>query len=266
MRKPLIKRPRQLGVSLIFMCLPCAASLPTQAEGFRIENQIFLEDEAEPKTTSTTIFYEDLVYDYLENPKEITVFDPAAGRLILLDPVRKIRSELSSRELKGLSGRLRTWAAGHADEFLRFSANPDFEEDYDTSTGGLQLRSPWITYEVTTLEPARREILKRYMEFCDCYCLLNTRLNPGSRPPFPRMQLNRALERLDRMPQEVHLTVRPKGNAFLGEKMSARSRHHVIPHLLESDRSRVAQTDQFMAMFRPLPLGDYQARVQPSRQ
>lgn len=265
MTRPLTRMPRNLGAWLIVGLLVLVGASPIAADGFRVENQVFVEDEEEPSSRSTTIFYEDVVYDYLDTPKEITVFDRLAGRIILLDPVRKIRTELTSRDLEALSGRLRTWAAGQGDPFLRFSAQPDFDEDYDSSTGGLKLQSPWISYEVETSALVRTEALELYLEFCDWYSLLNVRLDPGSRPPFPRMVLNRKLNLLGRMPREVHLTVRPKGETFLGEKTSARSEHRVIPHLLESDRSRIAQTDQFMATFQPLPFREYQERIQPTQ-
>ena len=264
MIEPMTRVAQKFGGLLIFALLGCVATSPAFGEGFRVENQVFTEEEEEPISKSTTIFYEDLVYDYLETPKEITVFDRTAGRIILLDPVRKISTELTSRDLELLSQKLQTWAARQPDEFLRFSAHPNFDEDYDSSSGGLQLRSSWVSYQVETTEPARSEILTLYLEFCDWYALLNTRLDPTSRPPFPRMRLNRALAEVGRMPQDVQLTVRPKGEALLGEKkMTARSEHHVVPHLLESDRNRIAQTDQFMAMFRPLPFREYQAEVQP---
>ncbi len=266
MREPLTGLTRQLGALLTIACLVGFGTLPILGDEFRVENEIFEGDEETPTTQSTTIFYEDLVYDYLEHPQEITVFDPAAGRIVLLDPVQKTRTELSVADLKLLSERLQTWAAAQPDEFLRFSASPEFEEEYDSSTGGLRLHSPWLTYQVETVEPTRSDVLRLYLDFCDWYCLLNARLNPGSRPPFLRLQLNRTLERLGRMPEEVQVTVRPKGERLLGEKkLSARSHHRVIPHLLESDKSRVAQTDQFMAIFRPVPFQEYQTRMQPSQ-
>ena len=264
MMEPLMKLALKPGELLIMTLLVCVAASPILGAEFRVENEVFTEDEEEPSSQSTTIFCEDLVYDYLDAPKEITVFDRTAGRIVLLDPVRKIQTELTTRDLEVLSQKLRVWASGQADEFLRFSAQPDFDEDYDSSSGGLKLHSPWLSYQVETIEPIRSEVLKLYLEFCDWYALLNTRLDVGSRPPFPRMQLNHVLEQLGRMPDEVQLTVRPNGEKFLGEKMSARSQHRVIPHLLESDRTRIAQTDQFMAMFRSLPFKEYQARVQPS--
>ena len=139
MGETLTKLPRQLAVLLTIVCLVWVGMLPALGDSFRIENEVFVENETEPRTQSTTIFYEDLVYDFLKDPQEITVFDPAAGRIVLLDPVQKIRTELSARDLGLVSEQLRAWAADQPDGFLRFSASPDFKEDYDPSTGGLQL-------------------------------------------------------------------------------------------------------------------------------
>jgi hypothetical protein len=238
---------------------------PALADGFRVDNRVFVEKEEEPRIKSTTIFHEDTVYDCLDTPQEITVFDRSAGRIVLLDTVRKIRTEVTVAQLDDLATRLRKWASGQPDEFLRFSAEPKFDEQFDTSTGELRLASPWISYRVATAEPKRSEILTQYKEFCDSYSLLNTQINPGSRPPFPRILLNDVLQRLGRMPREVHLTLRPEGEKLLGDKITARSEHQVIPHLVESDRTRIAQIDQFMAIYQPLPFREYQSRVQPAR-
>lgn len=242
------------------------STVPSMAsdDGFRVENKIFANDDEAPTSQSVTIFYEDLVYDYLENPREITVFDRPRGRFILLDPLRRIRTELTTGELKLLADRLQQWAAQQPDEFLRFSAQPDLAENFDAATGELRMESPWISYQVET-SPAKDEtILQEYVEFCDWYCLLNARINPGSRPPFARLQVNEALERLDRLPTEVHLTIRPKGERLFREEVSARSEHHVIYQLLEGDRQLVAQTDQFMVMFQPISFRQYQSRIQPN--
>jgi len=236
-------------------------------EGFRVENKVFSGDEEEPQTESTTIFHEDLVYDYLKNPEEITVFDRVGSRFILLDTARKTRTELTTRELHAMADRVRRWAVGSGDDFLRFLAAPELEEEFDPSTQTLRMSSAYVTYELETAEAPRDEIMQQYREFLNWYSLLNMRINPGSRPPFARMEVNRSLERLGRMPRTVHLTLRPKGDRILaegllgGKEMTARSEHLVVPHLLESDRSRVAQTDQFMAMFSPLSFAEYQRRI-----
>lgn len=262
MGRPLIKSIGTFVVGTVAIFVSLATS-PVLGEAFRVENQVFVEDEETPRIESATIFYEDLVYDFLKMPEEITVFDRATGRIILLNPAKKIRTNLTVRDLKLLSERLRAWSASQPDKFLQFSASPQFEEEYDPSTGTLQLTSPWVTYKVTSKAPNRSEVLKLYLDFCDCYCLLNARLNPGTRPPFPRIELNHVLARLHRMPEEVELTVRPQGDRFLGEKMTARSIHRVVPRLVESDRKRVAQTDRYMATFQVLPFAEYQSRIQP---
>ena len=74
-----------------------------------------------------------------------------------------------------------------------------------------------------------------------------------------------ALERLGLLPKEVHLTVRPGGGKLFGQKITARSEHQVIPYLVESDRARVAQTDQFMAMFPTVSFRQYQTRIEPGK-
>ena len=204
---------RKLASLLPFVLLALLVASPAPGEEFRVENEVFVEDEEEPGSTSITIFHEGLVYDYLDSPKEITVFDREAGRILLLDPVRKIQTELTTQDLEVLSRQLRVWAGGQADDLLRFSARPEFQEEYEATTGGLRLHSPWLSYEAETIKPSRSTILDLYLEFCDWSALLNARLDPGSRPPFPRMHLNRVLAGHERMPQMVQLTVRPKGRS-----------------------------------------------------
>src|SRR5690606_23472762 len=100
--------------------------------------KVFPSDKKDgPAIESTTIFLDDQVYDYLKTPEEITVLDRHEGRFVLLDPVRRIRTELATSELSDLAERLRQWAAGQPNEFLRFSAAPELAETYDASTGEL---------------------------------------------------------------------------------------------------------------------------------
>ena len=111
--------------------------------------------------------------------------------------MRRIRTELATSER-------RTWsngsarAAGQPNEFLRFSAAPELAETYDASTGELRLES---LDRLSRGNDDRQEERNRqpYREFCDWYCLLNTRINPAC--PLARTQVNKAPERLDLRPR-----------------------------------------------------------------
>ncbi len=227
------------------------------AEEFRIENKVFVGSEKEPRTESTTIFYQGLVYDYLKEPAEVTVFDPPHRRFILLDLSRRLKTELSADEVAALNHNLRDWAAGQSDPYLQFLADPKFDEQFDGETGTLVLASPWVSYRVVTQVPDNPAVARQYREFSDWYTLLNTRLNPGSKLPFARLALNEALEKRGRIPKEVHLTMRSKrGLPF--QKITVRSEHHLVSTLLQSDRDRIRQSDEFMGMFRAVDFSEYQ--------
>lgn len=231
------------------------------AEDFRVENKVYVGSDKEPRTESTTLFYQGLVYDYLKEPAEVTVFDAPHRRFILLDTSRRLKTELSADEVAALNHNLRDWAARQTDPYLQFLAAPKFEEQFDEQTGTLALTSPWISYRVITQVPDNPAVARQYREFSDWYTLLNTRLNPGSKMPFARLSLNEALEKRGRIPKEVHLTMRSKrGLPF--QKVTVRSEHHLVTTLLQSDRDRIRQTDEFMGMFRAVDFGEYQ---KPSR-
>ncbi len=232
------------------------------AEDFRVENKVFIGSEKEPRIESTTLFCQGLVYDYLKEPAEITVFDAPHRRFVLLDLWRRVKTELSADEVAALNHNLRDWAAGQTDPYLQFLADPKFEEQFDEPSETLVLASPWVSYRVVGQVPGNPAIVQQYREFSDWYTLLNTRLNPGSKLPFARLRLNEALEKRGRIPKEVHLTMRSKrGLPF--QKITVRSEHQLVTTLLQSDRDRIRQTEEFMGMFRAVDFSEYQ---KPTRQ
>ncbi len=49
---------------------------------FRVENAVYLDTENRPYSQSTTIFVDGKVYDYLHQPEEVVIFDPAERRFV----------------------------------------------------------------------------------------------------------------------------------------------------------------------------------------
>ena len=231
-----------------------------RVEEFRVENKVFVGGEKQPRVQSTTIFYGGLAYDYLEKPAEITVFDKAHGRFVLLDQKRRVKTELTTERVADFTDRLKQWAQTQSDPFLKFLAEPHFDEQFDSSAGELSFTSPWMSYRVTTIDAENEAISRQYGEFSDWYCQLNTLINPGARPPGARMIVNAALEQRQQFPREVQLTLRPK-RGLLSKRITVRSQHLLVRRLVESDRDRVAQTDEFMGIFKPVDFQEYQKEI-----
>ena len=232
-----------------------------------VKNKIFVGKEDEPQVESTTIFMDGVVYDYLEKPAETIVFDQPRGRFILLDQSRRTKTELSANEVLAFIRGLKRRAATADNPFIRFLASPQFDQQCDESSGELTFSSPWMTYRVVPIDIGPIDIppidaqtsgiASQYRQFCDWQLRLNTLLRPGSRLPFARMIVNAELEKRDRFPSQVHLTLTPK-KGFPPKRFVLRSEHQLIRRLVESDRRRVAQTGEFMAIFKALSFEQYQ--------
>jgi len=238
----------------------CCPGLAAGRDGFRIENRVFLDGEKEPRSRSTTIFHHGVVYDYLADPPEVTVFDVQRRRFVLLDLERRVKTELTTDRVADFSKRLKQWSERQSDPFLKFLGDPSFDQTLDESTGELTFTSPWMSYRLTTFDPESETLSHQYREFSDWYCRLNTVLNPGARPPFARMIVNAVLEERHLLPREVHLTMQPK-EGLLPKRLTVRSEHLLIRQLVESDLQRVAQTDQFMALYASVAFPEYQRKM-----
>jgi hypothetical protein len=254
-------------VRLCLVCMAFAAASRLGAsggtlaeEGFRIENKVFMTGEKDPQIRSTTIFHDGVVYDYLADPAEVTIFDVKHGRFVLLDLTRRIKTELTAERVAGFSDRLRQWSLKQSDPFLRFLGDPQFEVAFDESTHELTFTNPWMTYRLTTVDVESEAMSSQYREFSDWYCRLNTVLNPGARPPFARMIVNAELENRHLFAREVDLTIQEK-EGLLGKRSTVRSEHVLVRQLMESDRKRVAQTDQFLAMYTSVDFREYQRKM-----
>ena len=56
-----------------------ATSKMAFAEGFRIETQIFVGEDEQPVSETTTLFLEGVVYDFLKSPAQTAVFRKPGG-------------------------------------------------------------------------------------------------------------------------------------------------------------------------------------------
>ena len=175
---------------------------------------------------------------------------------MLLDVRRKIRTELPLPEVTAFAERLKQRAEKSDDPFVKFQANPKFEEHFKPSTGELTLTSQWRTFRIRTQSAESREIAAQYREASDWLTRLNTVLNPGSRLPAPRLAVNEALAKRDLTAREVSLTTTAK-KSLPPKKAVVRSEHQLTRQLTEADQARVKQAQQYVTDFRPVGFDEY---------
>jgi hypothetical protein len=225
-------------------------------DGFRIDNRVFYQDQREPVCQSSTIFADQMVYDFLDKPAEIFVLDRPHEQFILLDTDRRISTRVAMRDVAGFTDQLRERAAAQRDPFVQFLARPEFQQQLEPAAGQLTLSSPWMTYQVEATAPANPAVVPLFREFSDWYVRLTPILDPTARPPFARMILNESLERCGLMPRKVTLTITPK-KGLMAKRITVRSEHEVVGRLSESDNDRLVQVQQFVTIFNPVGLEQY---------
>ena len=243
---------------LVALCAMICAS--AAADDFRIVSEVYFGDEAEPRSTNRTLFRAGVVYDYLEQPGLTTIFDPARHRFLLLDPETRLRCVVDTKEVADFNEALRGRAADHVDPLLKFMAKPQFTLDPASPQGKLVMTSPLMSYRLTTTKIESPTALRQYIEFSDWYAQLNTMVNPGSPPPFARLEVNRQLHARGEMPLEVQLTISVRQQTGGNREVVLLSRHEVSWRLLGEDRQAIEQTADEMATFKQVTFSDFQSR------
>jgi len=242
------------GVLTSGLCGAGAAAPP--GEGFRIDNRVFVADQKEPNSRSTTVFHEGFVYDFLDKPAETFVFDRARGQFTLLDTTRRISTRLTTQEVLSFTEQLRERLAGQKDPAVQFLLAPAFHETIEAPSGELVLSGSWMTYRVQTMAAASAEAVRIYREFSDWYARLGPILNPAARPPFARLMLNAALEEHGMLPRAVTLRITTK-KGLMPKYVTVRSEHELLSRLAQPDMDRIAQSREFMAIFSAVSLEQY---------
>jgi hypothetical protein len=232
----------------------------SRAADFRVESKIFEGNANRPVSEILTLFHDGKVYDLLSSPREITIFDLAEQRIVLLDPVTQRRTELKTDQLTDFVEQMRVRAtqqtdAKKVDPLLLFCAEPKFTETNENN-GWLNFASPLMTYRVRGTRSPNPADAQAYREFADYMARLQTRVKQGARPPFPRLFVNGELEGRGLRPDEVELTLR-EPNQPKAKPVVLRSKHKYESKLYPDDLKRIDEAVSNATSFKFLPLDDY---------
>ncbi|RMF95422.1 MAG: hypothetical protein D6741_11725 [Planctomycetota bacterium] len=244
---------------LLIFCVAVGVSHVARGIEFRVEHEIYVGTKQTPSTRGVTLFRGDLVYDFLESPQEIMVFDLKAERVVLLNPARREMTELEFDTVDKLIAEMVTWASKQDDPYLQFLADPVFEMKTENDGATWIFDTRWLTYEFDTVEADSKETLTRYWTFSDLSAKVNPLLSPGSRPPLLRLEINKKLRSAKRLPVAVRLREKPKNLLdFLPRRpRTVFAKHQFSDSLSVADKERIRQVEEYRRIFRSVPFNEY---------
>ena len=230
----------------LLLALTACEALPALGQEFHIETSIYIGEEEEPASHTVTLFEKSAVYEFIDKPEQVIIYRAGSegrpSQFILLDAEMERRTDVDVERVEKLMEKMNRWASEHKDPLLKFSAAPEFDENFNADSGSLSLTSPEWSYRVATINAHDDASLKRYHEFTDRYAALTTMLY-NSPPPGPRLALNAALAKHGVVPVEIHRTI--GGD----DKNAVRATHLFSWRLSRDDRARLDEAQAYLANF-----------------
>ena len=222
---------------------------PALADDFHVENKMYYpsKHEKHPKPVeTTTLFASGRVYDFMKAPDETVVFDPGRDLVVLLDPNRQMKTQITTGDISSQISMMREAAQNHKTDAVREAVTAKFAESVDPRSGILKLTNRWMQYEIETTAPERPQVAKQYADYADWQVQLNAILNPPTLP-FPRLAVNKVLRQRQELPVKVKLTLTPEKRTH--DEIVIRSEHTILMALSKEDRERIEEAGQQMHMF-----------------
>lgn len=231
------------------------------ADDFHIDNKLYYNWKRGKRLNpveTTTLFASGRVYDFMIAPDETIVLDPIHDLIVLVDPNRRIMTQISTGDVSTEIAKLREAAQNHAHEAVRESAAAVFAESVDPETGVLKLTNRWMKYEIETMAPNEPQVARQYAEAADWLAQLNAILNKPSLP-FPRLTLNRVLRQRQELPVKITQTITSEEKSPLGMRREIvnRSEHTIVMALAKEDLENIEKTGRQMHTFEKVDFARY---------
>lgn len=236
----------------VFLLASLTFSAPLSAQEFRIETDVFVDDQKEPVQETLTIFFDGIVYDFLlTGVEEITVFDSQRNRLVLMDERRQVKTELAMSAILSYTAQMETRLGEPDKQYLLGKEVRTNVED----GGWLTMANDQVTYRAEGIEPKDPHVAAQYQQFADWYARLNA-MRMGNLPPFMRIQLNAELASKNQIPKTIERTlVQKKGLKKV--KQTLCSRHLANWRLSTTDRKMIDRATSNMAAYRTVSFQEY---------
>lgn len=259
-RKP-CRTTRLLWAAVLTAVVGLGNLVAGQERAFRVDTELFLDQDKMPLLATLTIFHSGMVYDFLlTTPQEVTVLDPLRGRMTLLDEGRRVKATITTQEILEFTLALQTHAAQEKDPLLVFCATPQFEttersvEQQGQTLAELHLAAKPLSYVAVGQQPPWPQAAAMYRQFADWAARLNA-TRPGNLPPAARLVLNGALAERGLIPLEIRRTI--PATSRLGKRLELRSQHRFNWTLSGEDHKRLERVGDMLATYEVVSFQDY---------
>ncbi len=258
--------PRKLAAWLLIAAFGCLAiGAPARGETAAIGRsnpdpagnafQVTIEVlELDPNSGQETrldlhlvLFQDGKFYDFaLTAPRDVTIVDPAAGKITLLSREQHLKTTLPTQDLVRTAARVRLFAKNEGiEDRLGINAKVVRQEDR------FQIAYSGFEYDVTTAGPQFPLQPAQFAEFTDWVARVNLIRKLGT-PPFARMELGHRIATAGRLPETITLTLGSEGS-----ERTLRSRYRFENELSDAAAKRIEELAGMTTLYREVALGAF---------
>ena len=214
------------GIALLLLCAAVARSqdfhVSTRIDDLRVAPGAGKKKLRPAPSHCESLFHAKEVYDYNDEGSEITIFEPAQERFVIIDSARRRATEVS---FDYIDHRLHQARARRAEElrkaspedaaYLDFELHPKFQEQFDEKGRMLILDSPFVRYRIKCFPADSPELLDVYLNYADWAARLNYVSYRTPSLPDPRLAVNERLRQRGLLPVNVELQVKVENGLHL---------------------------------------------------
>lgn len=176
---------------------------------FRVETDIYFEDNKQPVMQTLTLFHEGVFYDFDRvGQKSITVIDPGGRRIILLDRDRSVQLRIGMDEILSVETQVQQQIP--PSEIQRLIPKPEATKVIPAAMT-VAIVAESLEYHAKCLKPTQLGSVYQYAEFADWSARLNAFYSDRPLPPFARLTLNREVAKNGFLPSEIQRITHSRG-------------------------------------------------------
>ncbi|MFK8112331.1 MAG: hypothetical protein AB8B91_09015 [Rubripirellula sp.] len=240
-----MKLLKSIAPFCVLFSLLAAPGTKVDAATFCVTSKIFEGASLDAAAEHLVLFDEGLVYDLPQiDSRFVTVYDPAQGRVTLLDRQNQTQATVSTKDLLQVSAQARA-AAKTPDQQSKLGLNATVQPS--TRMIGHSIKFANVEYHASTQTPAEPSMALDYGRFADLAARLNIvrRLGP---PPFARMTLYGHIAKQGEVPLATTLTIHRGGT-----EEDFRSTHEITA-LSSKDRGRIDEVRGMLTLYQEVAL------------